>query len=89
VQALFERVADALAPGGRVAVLDQFSGSHRLPVARAGVQFAALTYVTTLGGGVHDYEVLADALRAAGFESLTRRSLWKTLGVSLVEAELR
>lgn len=88
VQALFERVAGALAPDGRILVLDQLAGSHRLPVARAGVQFAALTYVTALGGRVHSYRDLADALEAAGFTSVSKRSLWKTPGVSLVEAAL-
>jgi len=46
---LFGRVADALAPGGRIAVLDQWEGSGRTPVGRTGLRFVALTYLTTLG----------------------------------------
>lgn len=84
--ALFERMADALAPGGRIAVLDQWEGSGRTPVSRAGLRFVALTYLTTLGADVYTHEAVASWLRDAGFSNATRRSVGPISGLALVEA---
>lgn len=86
---LFERVGDALAPGGTVAVLDQFEGTGRTPVGRAGVAFVDLTYLVTLGAAAHPYDDVADWLRAAGFGSVRRTSIRRAgPGNTLVEATL-
>lgn len=84
---LFERVADALAPGGRIAVLDQFEGSARTPVGKAGVGFVGLTYFVTLGATIHPFEEVAEWLRAAGFEDVNRTPIRRAgPGNTLVEA---
>ena len=74
-RAIFERVRDSLAPGGRIAVLDQLEGSARMSVGRAGLGFVGLTYLTTLGADIHPYEDLATWLRAAGFTDVTRTAI--------------
>ncbi len=84
--ALFERVADALAPGGRIVVLDQWEGSGRTPVSRAGLRFVALTYVTTLGADVYEYEAVSKWLREAGFTDIRRQSVGPLSGQAIVEA---
>lgn len=84
--ALLERVADALAPGGRVVVLDQWEGRGRTPVGRTGLRFVALTYLTTLGATVYTHEDVSSWLRAAGFTSIQRHSVGPVAGVGVVEA---
>lgn len=85
--ALFERVADALAPGGRIAVLDQFEGSGRTPVGTAGIGFVGLTYFVTLGARLHRYEDAVGWLRSAGFDGVTRTPIRRAgPGNTLVEA---
>lgn len=86
--ALFERVAEALAPGGRIAVLDQWEGSGRTPVSRAGLRFVGLTYLTTLGADVYAYDEVESWLREAGFSDVQRRSVGPLSGLALVEATL-
>ena len=87
---LFERVADALAPGGRIVVLDQFEGSARTPVGAAGLNFVGLTYHVTLGAEVHPYESVVDWLRSAGFEDVGRTSIRRAgPGNALVQATKR
>ena len=84
---LLRRVSDALAPGGRVAVLDQLAGSARTPVGRAGLGFVELTYLVTLGARTHPFESVAAWLRAAGFEDVHRTSIRRGgPGNTLVEA---
>jgi SAM-dependent methyltransferase len=87
--ALFERVADALAPGGRVVVLDQWKGSGRTPVSRAGLRFVALTYLTTLGATVYAHEEVVSWLQRAGFSDIKRRSVGPLSGLAIIEATRR
>lgn len=84
--ALFERVADALAPNGRIVVLDQWEGSGRTPVSRAGLRFVALTYLTTLGANLYAHEEVVSWLREAGFVDINRKSVGPLSGLALVEA---
>ena len=72
---LFERVAETLVPGGRIAVLDQLEGSARMPVGKAGLGFVGLTYMTTLGAELHPYSEVTEWLQAAGFENVTRTAI--------------
>jgi hypothetical protein len=83
--ALFKRVADALDPGGRIAVLDQWEGSGRTPVGRAGLRFVALTYLTTLGANIYSYEDVSAWLREAGFSNVRRQSVGPLSGLAVVE----
>lgn len=84
--ALLERVGAALEPGGRVVVLDQWEGSGRTPVSRAGLRFVALTYLTTLGATVYAHEDVAAWLREAGFSDVQRKSVGPLSGLAIVEA---
>ncbi|MBX0325979.1 hypothetical protein EGH21_23465 [Halomicroarcula sp. F13] len=84
--ALFERVADSLAPNGRIIVLDQWEGSGRTPVSRAGLRFVALTYLTTLGATVYAHEEVMSWLREAGFTDVSRQSVGPLSGLALIEA---
>ncbi len=72
---LFERAHDALDPGGRIAVLDQFVGSARTPVGRAGLGFVALTYLVTLGASLPAFDEVAAWLGDAGFEGIERTAI--------------
>lgn len=84
---LFGRAFDALVPGGRIAVLDQFEESTRLPVGRAGLAFVSLTYAATLGATIHPYDAVADWLREAGFADVGRRPIRRAgVGTALVQA---
>lgn len=83
---LFERVADSLAPNGRIIVLDQWEGSGRTPVSRAGLRFVALTYLTTLGATVYAHEEVTSWLRESGFTDVTRQRVGPLSGLALIEA---
>ena len=84
---LFERVGEAVSPGGVIAVLDQLSGSGRTPVGRAGIGFVGLTYHATLGAELHPYEDVAGWLRSAGFDDVGRTSIRRAgPGNTLVQA---
>lgn len=85
---LFERVAEALSPGGRIAVLDQWEGSGRTPVSRVGLRFVALTYLTTLGADIYSHEEVGSWLREAGFFDVRRRSVGPLSGLAIVEARV-
>lgn len=86
---LFERVRDALAPGGRIAVLDQFAESSRLSVGNAGIGFVGLTYLVTLGQTLPEFEELEQWLREAGFIDVTRTSIRAASpGNTLVQARI-
>lgn len=63
---LLRRVRDALAPGGRVAILDQFGDRSRLPTVNAGRRFLDLTYLVTLGGRAYPRDAVEAWLADAG-----------------------
>lgn len=85
-RALFSAVADALSPGGRIAVLDQLEGSAPTPVGEAGLRFVGLTYLVTLGAEVHPYAAVADWLTEAGFSGVERTTFRAAPGTALVQA---
>lgn len=87
---LFERVGEALDPGGRIAVLDQLAGSARTPVGRAGIGFVGLTYLTTLGAEIHPYADVREWLRLAGFEDVKSSAIRRAgPGNTLIQATKR
>lgn len=85
--ALFERVRQALAPGGRLYVLDQFEGTGRTSLARATIGFVDLTYLVTLGQRAHDEADVRAWLADAGFAVRDRTSFLTAPGLSLLAAE--
>ena len=85
--ALFERVRESLAPGGRIVVLDQWAGSARGPVGKAYLRFIALTYLTTLDADIYPYESVKRWLEDAGFEGVRKTGVGPLSGQALVEAE--
>ncbi|WP_396612157.1 SAM-dependent methyltransferase [Haloferax sp. S1W] len=84
---LFERVGTALRPGGRIAVLDQLTGSARMPVGKTGHGFVGLTYLVTLDAKIHPFEDVSEWLRDAGFEDVNRTAIRRAgPGQTLVQA---
>jgi hypothetical protein len=84
---LFERIGETLEPGGRIAILDQLEGSARMPVGKTGIGFVGLTYLTTLGADIHPYEEVAEWLRSAGFENVSRSAIRRAgPGNTLIQA---
>lgn len=84
--ALIKRVADALAPGGRIVVLDQWSGSGRKPIGRVYLQFIALTYLTTLDADIYNLDQVTSWLQEAGFSQLRMKTISPLSGQAIVEA---
>lgn len=82
--ALFERVADSLTPGGRIAVLDQWAGSNRSNIGRAGLAFVGLTYHTTLGATVYPQEAVTSWLETAGFTDIDRSPVGPVAGQAVI-----
>lgn len=88
-RALLGRVAAALRPGGRVAVLDQFAGTARTPLGRSVLGFVDVTYLTTLGATTHPTDALTDWLHEVGFTDVRRSPVRRAgPGNTLVQARL-
>lgn len=85
---LFERVRDALAPGSRLYVLDQFAGTARTGLGRATVGFVGLTYLVTLGQRAHGASDVETWLDEAGFRVHRRESFLTAPGLSLLVARV-
>jgi len=86
LSSLFERVHDALDPGGRVVIMDQFDETGRMNVQPAMLRLLDLTYLGMLGGGLPDEETTREQLRAAGFETIERIDLESVRGITLLVA---
>lgn len=84
--ALFRRVADALDPGGRIVLLDQWSGTGRMPMSRAYLRFIALTYLTTLNADIYAPEEVESWLADAGFTDFRSTSVGPLSGQAIIEA---
>lgn len=82
---LFKRVGDALAPGGRIVVLDQWEGTGRTPIGRTGLRFVALTYLTTLGGSIYGRDGVSSWLQRAGFFDIRHQSVGPIAGMAIIE----
>lgn len=83
---LLRRVRSALAPSGRVLILDQLRGAAPTPVASAFFAVLALTYRTGLGGDLYGYDEIAAWLHEAGFSDVRRRSIRSAPGNALISA---
>lgn len=86
IESLFERVRAALAPGGRVVIMEQFDEDGRMNVQPAMLRLLDLAYLGMLGGGLPDESTTRDQLRSAGFGDIERIDLDSVRGVSLLVA---
>lgn len=83
---LVDRVADALAPGGRIYVLDQFETRTIGPMTEAAIRLIGLNYFVTLGGRIHDADEVRRWLADAGLVDVDEARLKTAPGLSLIEA---
>ncbi|HVL47002.1 MAG TPA: methyltransferase [Candidatus Thermoplasmatota archaeon] len=86
MRALVRRTADALAPGGRLVVMEQLEGAVGGSAPKAATRLMSLNYLHMIGGVVHRYEDVARALGDAGLAKPRRTKLLRTPGTSLVIA---
>ena len=84
---LFPKVSDAVSPGGKVVILDQFGDESRLSIANTGTRFLDLTYLVSLGGRTYATEIVCKWLSAAGFR-LTERPKFQDRNRTLLVAEV-
>lgn len=82
---LLGRVFDALGPGGRVAVLEEFTGEGPTPIARTATLFVDLTYRVTLGARTYPSADVEGWLRDAGFENVRTKRTRTGVGFVLGE----
>ena len=82
---LLERVYDALAPGGRVVVLDQFESEARTPAWTAALAFVDLNYRVTIGARVYEERDVVGWLTDVGFVNPRRESVGPGTGVVVAE----
>lgn len=83
---LLRKVAAALAPNGRVVILDQMGDKAFGPVTRAANSLIALAYFILLGGQTFTSEEVEGWLREAGLAVVSRKSLLKAPGTILLTA---
>lgn len=69
---LFAKLADAVPPGGQVAILDQFGDETRASIANTGSRFLDLTYLVSLGGRTYHTDSVVEWLDGAGFRQTDR-----------------
>ena len=86
-QALLKKAAGALAPGGRIAVLEQLAGAGGSRANRTINGLLAFSFFLTLGGQVYSVKDLDGWLQGAGFGHIRRYPLRMSGGSSLVVGE--
>jgi len=84
---LLGRIHDALAPGGRVVVLDRFDDEGPTPASDAAIAFQRFVSFSMLGTETHSLEDVTGWLRATGFEHVERTTFRTLPGIALLEAE--
>ncbi|MFC6786528.1 methyltransferase [Halobaculum halobium] len=80
---LLDRASAALAPGGRLALLDQFGRGGSSSVADVGIALIDLTYLITLGGGTLDPDTVNRWLGDAGASVIHTKTFRRAPGVKL------
>nr|MDJ0868273.1 hypothetical protein [Myxococcota bacterium] len=86
-QALLLRLRDALAPGARLAILDQLADAPvRGRLARAAARLQGLNLFHARGGEAYPFAAIAGWLERAGYCEVRRRDLRRSPGSSLVLA---
>lgn len=83
---LLKKIAAALAPNGRVVILDQMEDRAFGPVTRAANSLIALAYFILLGGQTFTYQEVESWLREAEFAVVNRKSLLKAPGTIIITA---
>lgn len=83
---LLKKVAAALTPNGRVVIVDQMEDKAFGPMTRAANSLIALAYFILLSGQTFTYEEVVKWLREAGFAVVSRKSLLKAPGTSVINA---
>ena len=82
--ALVAKAAGALAPGGRLIVVEQLAERAPTPAANATKALLGLSYLHLLNGRLYAYEEVAGWMQAAGLSGLRRRDSPRLPGTSLV-----
>jgi SAM-dependent methyltransferase len=82
--ALLTRVAEALAPGGLLVVLDQMEGWTAGPVAKAVTRLQALNMFNAAAGQTYGFGEIARWYGQAGFRNVRRIRLFRSPGFGLV-----
>lgn len=83
---LFESLSNAVAPGGQLAILDQFADRARASIVNTGTDFLDLTYRVSLGGRTYHSERVTEWLADAGFQQTDRRE-FRDRNMTLLLAE--
>ena len=86
VQDLFEKVKDALNPGGRIAILEALSGRGPTKLLKTGTSLFSLLYYQNLGGKALHYEEINAFLLGGGFSEVREMKLASVRGASLILA---
>jgi SAM-dependent methyltransferase len=82
---LLGRTFESLAPGGRIAVMEEFTGEGPTPIARTATRFVDLTYRVTLGARTYPSADVEAWLRDAGFENVRTKRTRTGVGFALGE----
>jgi SAM-dependent methyltransferase len=86
-RALLDKVVTSLAPGGRVAILDETPGRRFGPVGRAMGNLMALNMYMSASAQTYPVDVITDWMRTAGLTSIRHRRLVRTPGLTLCVGE--
>ena len=87
--ALLKRCADALKPGGQVAILDQIAGKLPGNVANAVIRLIALHYFLLADGRVYTHDDIQSWFQHTGFSDAQFYGMAKAPGTSLMVARKR
>lgn len=85
-EALVQRAAGALAPGGLLVVADQFPGLTVGPATRGMAGLMGLMYLVALGGGIHEVDDVEAWMTGAGLDQVEVSKLRKAPGTALIIA---
>lgn len=82
---LFEKIANAVRPGGQLAILDQFGDDTRASIVNTGTRFLDLTYLVSLGGRTYHTDTVSEWLD--GSFQCTNRHEFTDRNMTLLIAE--
>lgn len=85
--ALFEKISRATTPSGMVVILDQLAGAKGSHFTRSVAALIGLNLFIVRGGRSYRFEDLSELLDGAGFSGVTRTSLRRAPGMSIVTAK--
>ena len=85
-QMLFEKIADATASNGTIAILDQYSNVKGSPFVKGVASLIGWNLFLFAGGRAYDFDVVKQWLENVGFHSVTLTHLKRSPGFSFVTA---